>query len=174
MKRNIFTLLCFSMTLAAFLMFVDSTSADYRTDLVKQLGSAAAEQDLAIIQSKDPRDVIAAIIRNGLTFVGTLFVLTIVYAGILMFTSGGEEEKVTKAKNILKISTLGLVIVLSAYSITVFVTQVLLRDPNLDTQLIEKYDTDANIRHEDAELQAIEKETREFLQNQFNTNRSEL
>jgi len=37
-------------------------------------------------------------------------------------TAGGEDEKVTKAKDILQAAVIGLVITLSAYSITYFVT----------------------------------------------------
>ena len=45
-----------------------------------------------------------------------------VYAGYLWMTARGEEEKITKAQNIIKGTIIGLIVVMSAYAITYFVT----------------------------------------------------
>jgi len=49
-----------------------------------------------------------------------------VYAGFLWMTAGGVEENVTKAKSLLMQAVIGLAIVLSAYSITIFATKLAL------------------------------------------------
>ena len=65
--------------------------------------------------------VVASVIRTVLSLLGVIFIVLIIYAGFLWMTSAGNEEKVTKAKNIMSAAVIGLVIVLSAYAITVFV-----------------------------------------------------
>ena len=50
-----------------------------------------------------------------------IFLLLTVYAGYLWLTARGEEEPIKKAQKIIIASVIGLVIVVSAYSITNFV-----------------------------------------------------
>ncbi len=52
---------------------------------------------------------------------GIIFVIMVIYAGILYMTAGGEDDKVKKAKKLLTQSIIGLVIIVSAYSISTFV-----------------------------------------------------
>ncbi len=66
------------------------------------------------------------LMHNALNLVyfiaGTVAVIVIVIAGINYVTSAGDASKVTRAKNMLTYSIVGLVIVLSAFAITNFVT----------------------------------------------------
>ena len=64
---------------------------------------------------------VGRIISIALGMVGTIFLALTVYAGFLWMTAGGDEEKVTKAKNILQRSVLGMIIVIASYSISYFV-----------------------------------------------------
>ena len=57
------------------------------------------------------------------SILGVLFTILIIYAGYLWMTARGNEEFVTKAKDILSTSIIGLVILLMAYSITNFVVR---------------------------------------------------
>jgi hypothetical protein len=70
----------------------------------------------------DLSSAISTVIKAILSLVGTIFLSLTIYAGILWMTAAGEEEKVTKATGILKMAVIGLVIVMSAYAITYFVT----------------------------------------------------
>jgi len=65
---------------------------------------------------------VGSIIKIALSLIGTIFVALTVYAGFLWMTAGGEDEKVTKARDILQAAVIGLAITLAAYSITYFVT----------------------------------------------------
>jgi len=72
----------------------------------------------APIQTTD--DIISIII--GLVnwvawFVALVAVLFGLYAGILFITAGGDDEKLTKAKNILLYSIVGIVVAILAFSI---------------------------------------------------------
>lgn len=82
------------------------------------------------LTAKDPRLVVANIIRIVLGFVGTIGVILVIYAGFLWMTAAGSEEKITKAKMILKNSVIGLALVLSAFAITSFVINNILEATN--------------------------------------------
>ncbi|MEK7499393.1 MAG: pilin, partial [Patescibacteria group bacterium] len=64
-------------------------------------------------------------IRYGLSLVGTVFLAYTVYAGFILIISRGEEEKITKAKDTLRRSTIGIIVILSAYGLTTFITRQL-------------------------------------------------
>ncbi|MEK7623855.1 MAG: hypothetical protein AAB408_04290 [Patescibacteria group bacterium] len=66
--------------------------------------------------------ILGTVINTALALVGTIFFILMVYAGYLWLTSRGDEGQVDKAKEIISASIIGLVIVVSAYAITVFVT----------------------------------------------------
>ena len=52
---------------------------------------------------------------------GLVFFFLMLYAGILWMTAAGEPKKVTKAKEILSQSVIGLIICICAYGISFFV-----------------------------------------------------
>lgn len=64
---------------------------------------------------------VGGIIRGVLSLIGVIFLVLTVYAGVLWMTASGSEDKITKAKDILKSSVIGLVIVTAAYGITALV-----------------------------------------------------
>lgn len=68
---------------------------------------------------------VGRIIQAVMALIGTLFLALTVYAGFLWLTAGGNDESVTKSKDILKQAVIGLIVVLSAYSITVFVAMMM-------------------------------------------------
>jgi len=70
----------------------------------------------------DPSVVVANVIKAFLSFLGVLFLGLMIYGGYIWMTSRGNEQRVTKAKNILTNSIIGLIIVLAAYGITIFVS----------------------------------------------------
>jgi len=64
--------------------------------------------------------VIGRIIRQAIGFVGVVGLLMFIYAGILYMTARGNEEQVTKAKNIMLWSILGIMAILGAYGLVSF------------------------------------------------------
>ena len=77
----------------------------------------------------DPKsipEIIGAVIGIVLSFVGVIFLILTMYGGFLWMTSAGNEIKVLKAKETLRNSIIGLIIILSAYSITKFVIGVII------------------------------------------------
>jgi len=65
--------------------------------------------------------LIGSIINTALGLMGIIFVIMVVYAGVLYMTDMGEGKKVDKAKKLLQTSIIGIVIVVAAYAISSFV-----------------------------------------------------
>ena len=65
------------------------------------------------------------LLTNGLNLTyflaGTIAVIVIIIAGIMYVSSSGDAGRVTKAKNLLTYSIVGLIIVLVAFTVTNFV-----------------------------------------------------
>ncbi|MBU4257169.1 pilin [Patescibacteria group bacterium] len=72
-------------------------------------------------KDKDISLTIGKVVGAGLAFIGVIFFLLIIYGGLLWMTARGNEQQVTKAKDLIISAVIGLVIVLSAYAITKYV-----------------------------------------------------
>lgn len=93
-------------------------------------GLGSADDNLKNVQKgiggnveSDINVMVGNIIKIALSMIGLVFLILTVYAGYLWMTARGNEENVSKAKEILKSSIMGLFIVVSAYAITYFVTR---------------------------------------------------
>lgn len=84
-----------------------------------QVGDASAQTTII--------ERVGGIVALVLSFVGVIFLLLAVYAGILWMTSLGNASQVEKAKTLLLNATIGLVIISAAYSITIFVGNQLVK-----------------------------------------------
>lgn len=71
------------------------------------------------------QNTLATFVRGALSLLGLIFVSLIIYAGFLWMTAGGDDKQVGKAKDIIKQAIIGLVITLTAYTITGFVVDKL-------------------------------------------------
>ena len=89
------------------------------------LGLTSEVQQNIGLASTDIRVIIAQIIRVALGFLGIIFLVIVLYAGFLWMTSGGNDQKIAAAKGLLINGVIGLVIILSAYGITLFVMRLL-------------------------------------------------
>jgi len=74
-----------------------------------------------IPKTTDLAQLIGKILQAALGFVGTLFLLLMVYAGFVYMTARGDEKKVSEAKKMIVGAVVGVVIIASAYAITSFV-----------------------------------------------------
>ncbi len=78
------------------------------------------------LKNVDTSQLVGQIIKGFIGFMGTVFMLLIVYAGFLWMTAQGNEEKITKAKNTIQSSVIGLLIVALSYVIVQFVFDTLI------------------------------------------------
>ncbi len=77
-------------------------------------------------QSSSIEEKLGLIMNMIFALLGVIFIIFIIYSGYLWATAGGNEEKVKKAKDNIYRTTIGLIIVLTAYAISRFVLTALL------------------------------------------------
>lgn len=87
----------------------------------KTQGTGSDFASAAGLSSGNLIDTISSIIRVALGFLGVIAVVIILLGGFKWMTSGGNDEKVKKAKMLIFQGIIGLVIVLSSYAIASFV-----------------------------------------------------
>lgn len=68
-----------------------------------------------------PESITTLVINSALALVYIAFFILVLYAGIRWMTAQGNEEHVTKAKNILEAAIIGVVVISAAYAITNFI-----------------------------------------------------
>lgn len=111
---------CLCIASIAIIAFFSTPALAQVNTGINQVGETLA------LGGGDIRIIIAQIIRIALSLLGIIAVALIMYGGYEWMTSGGEEEKIAKAKKILTNAVIGLAIILSAFAITQFVLNKLL------------------------------------------------
>ncbi|MFH0854029.1 MAG: hypothetical protein V1891_00850 [bacterium] len=76
---------------------------------------------------KSATEIVAEIIKYALSFLGIIFLVLILYGGFLWMTAGGNDDKVAQSKTIIINGVIGLIIILSAYAITYFVLENIIK-----------------------------------------------
>lgn len=80
-----------------------------------------------LLGTKDPAYIVFTVVNTGLIFLGMITVIIVIAAGFMWIFAGGVEEKITKAKDLLKGAVIGLVIVLMSYGLSQYVFTVLVK-----------------------------------------------
>ncbi|PKM91694.1 hypothetical protein CVU82_00595 [Candidatus Falkowbacteria bacterium HGW-Falkowbacteria-1] len=117
-KKNLKLIIFFVFLFSLAFIFIDSNALLAAT--TDSLGINAVDSEI-VLASTDPRTVVVRIINIFLGILGIVAVSLIIFAGFTWMTSEGNEEKVSKAKGILKSAVVGLIIVLSAWGIVSFI-----------------------------------------------------
>ncbi len=65
--------------------------------------------------------LVGRVIDSVLGIVGSLALIMFVYGGFIWMTASGNEQSVTKGKNIIMWAALGLVVIFSSYALVKFV-----------------------------------------------------
>lgn len=104
-----------SMLGASLVPFAASAQLGSAGESLSEVGTeiGASDQDLP--------ELVGGLINILLSLLGIIFVVLLVYAGFLYTTAAGNDSQVTKAKDIMKTSIIGLVIVVSAFAISTFI-----------------------------------------------------
>jgi len=108
MKKVIVLTAMLSLLLTPALALAADFGLNYGTDLV---GSS----------TKDIRESAIDIVNIVLGVLGIIAVIIVLWGGFTWMTAMGNEEKVTKARQILTAGIIGLIIVMAAYAIARFV-----------------------------------------------------
>ncbi len=105
-----------------------------------RLDSAAYNMGFDVGRSADqggasPERVIALIISTVLSLLGVVFIILIIYGGILWMTAGGNDQQIEKSKKIITRSIIGLSIALLAYVISVFIINIFVSPSPADNSI---------------------------------------
>ena len=73
------------------------------------------------VSGTDIYGLVQTVINAFLAVIGTLLLIYMLYAGYNWMSAQGDEEKVTKAKDTIQRAIIGLIIIIAAYAISVFV-----------------------------------------------------
>lgn len=103
-------------SVAVFLFLIAAQNASAQFGL-----NEAAPKEI----KRNIQDSLATIIIQVLQYVGAIFLILIIIAGIMWMLSGGNEQRVERAKKIITAAVIGLVIIILAYAITLFITESL-------------------------------------------------
>jgi len=88
----------------------------------EQAGQVGAFGGYAVVEGKEGALNLAQTIINAfLSIVGVLLLIYLLHAGYEWMTASGEEEKVEQAKDTIKRAITGIIIIVAAYAISVFV-----------------------------------------------------
>ena len=115
--RTLFTLL---------LLFLLQAGPVFSASLLPELEKTGDAAGIATATSASDTGIsviVGRIISAALGFLGTLFLVYLVYGGFKWLTAAGNEEGVEEAKNIIRHATIGLALCLAAYGIASFVFQ---------------------------------------------------
>lgn len=121
MKKFIFALFVLTLFIGVNVCLAanlgDAFKANSDEDPLKAAAGVGAGFDLTVTFYS----FTGAVLTSALSLMGVVFLILAIYSGYIWMTARGNEEMVTKAKNTLTNSIIGLMIVLSAYAITYFV-----------------------------------------------------
>ncbi|MBU1037114.1 pilin [Patescibacteria group bacterium] len=92
---------------------------------LERLKSTASQSGYAT-QQVTPAETVATIIIYVLGFIGLIFLAVTIFSGFQWMTAGGNEEKISEAKKRLQYAVIGLLVILAAYTITIFVSRALI------------------------------------------------
>lgn len=73
------------------------------------------------LPDESPENITVNVIQWALGVLGLIAVIMILFGGVMWMTSAGNEEKVRKAKEILRAAIIGLVVILLSWALVAFV-----------------------------------------------------
>lgn len=103
--------------LLGLLLAPSAQAIDLGFDYAKNIGLASAGDE-------DIRDTAVDILKYLLTFLAIIAVAMILYGGFIWMTAGGNEDRVAKAKKIISSGVIGLIVILAAFAIVMFVAEI--------------------------------------------------
>ena len=133
LKKIIFSSLFLFLVFSAFGIATQAqTGGDAINGLDQTAGKVTAFQgQISTVDNSFVQTQTGRIIGVVLSFVGVIFLIMMIYAGIMWMTAQGNDQQVTKAKELLVNSIIGIIIIFAAYAITAFIGNFV---SNLTTQ----------------------------------------
>ena len=124
-KKNIVRLIGISVLLTILIhnsLFLPNAKAEKDESFGLDAAATAAGLKTGVTLESRAGQIVGAL----LALVGVLFFVLMIYGGILWMTAGGNDTQVKNAQKTITAAVIGLVIVISAYAITMFIGQSLI------------------------------------------------
>ncbi len=118
MHKKIIILIIF-ISLSAFLLGFEAQASKFGE------GLANTAQQVGYTTVITPEQYAVGITQTALTLIGIIFTILLIYGGFLYLTSQGEEKKISAGKKTITAAIVGLIIIISGYSITYFIAREL-------------------------------------------------
>jgi hypothetical protein len=83
------------------------------------LGDASGDISKGVIT--DIPSTVGTVVGAILAFVGVIFFVLVIYGGVIWMLARGNEQEVSKAKDMIYSAVIGLIIVLAAYALTAYI-----------------------------------------------------
>lgn len=119
-KKGLISFAILSIVFSSLVFFSLPVKADDSL-LQMQTGMSDLESVYGKKTPQDPRLLAARIINVILGFLGIIVLGLILFSGFQWMTSGGDEKKIGDAKKRLTNAVIGLIIILSAWSLTRYI-----------------------------------------------------
>ena len=124
--KNFSKILILSLLFIPIICLAQEDSSQENSSAINQIDQSEAFAKTAGIKTNTTVAGIAStLISVVLGFLGIVFISLLVYGGFSWMTAQGNEEEAKKAMGIIKTAVIGLIIIISAYSITHFVFSAL-------------------------------------------------
>lgn len=125
-KNNFIKLTILSLFIVTSLTV--ATTALSAEDIIDRMNKSISGIDLINSGEDSPDDVAQNIIGNiigaFLSVLGVIFMILLIYGGFRWMNARGNEDETKKARDIIFQATIGLIIVMSAYAISFFISAV--------------------------------------------------
>lgn len=124
-KKTFYIISILIVLILANIFLIDYADAYNFGGLGDAVNYAGEAEEAAGIGRADPRGIVVALIQQILGLASILFFMIFIYGGYRWMTAGGADEKINKAKTVIRNAIIGLVIVITAYTITYFIAQAI-------------------------------------------------
>jgi hypothetical protein len=114
----------FFLIIFSVLLFCSQTRASLATqNLTSAIDNMTKTGDSAGYMTEDANviTIISAVVSTVISLLGVVFIGLMIYGGFIWMTARGNEERVTKAKDLMTAAVIGLIIVMMAYAISYFI-----------------------------------------------------
>lgn len=126
--QKLFSFFFFPLTLLFFPALTFAQTQSGVTDkILKNLGSAAQSPFGAEASGESSVSIgvlVGRLLEAVLGFTGIIALVILIYGGFLWLTARGNEDQVTSAKKYIQNAVIGIIIIVSAFSLTYYLTEV--------------------------------------------------
>jgi len=124
-NKKIKYILISGLLAAIFVLPVMALAANQALDKLSEVGANSGPYE-QVTEESGVSNIAGAVIQAALALIGVIFLALMLYAGYHWMTARGEEEKVEKAKDTITRAIIGLIIVVGAYAIWIFILNQLI------------------------------------------------